>query len=127
MMSLGQSEVMAFVATADSEKSKAFYTEVLGLKLVEDAWFAIVLLAGNTRLHIEKVKKFTPQPFTVLGWQVPDIAAMVGSLAAKGVKFERYPGLEQDAAAIWTTPDGGGKVAWFKDPDGNTLSLTQFG
>jgi catechol 2,3-dioxygenase-like lactoylglutathione lyase family enzyme len=125
-MSLGKSEVMAFVATTNPEKSKAFYTEVLGLKLVEDAWFAIVLMAGNTRLHIEKVKEFTPQPFTVLGWQVRDIAAMVASLAAKGVKFERYPGLEQDAAGIWTTPDGVGKVAWFRDPDGNTLSLTQF-
>ncbi len=126
-MSLGRSEVMAFVATANPEKSKAFYTDVLGLKLVEDAWFAIVLMAGDTRLHIEKVKEFTPQPFTVLGWQVPDIAATVASLAAKGVKFERYPGLEQDAAGIWATPDEGGRVAWFKDPDGNTLSLTQFG
>jgi catechol 2,3-dioxygenase-like lactoylglutathione lyase family enzyme len=126
-MSLGKNEVMAFVATANPEKSKAFYTEVLGLKLVEDAWFAIVLMAGNTRMHIEKVKEFTPQPFTVLGWQVPDIAATVASLAAKGVKFERYPGLEQDAAGIWATPDGVGKVAWFKDPDGNTLSLTEFG
>ena len=125
-MSLGESKVMAFVATANPEKSKTFYTEILGLKLVEDAWFAIVLMAGDTRLHIEKVNEFTPQPFTVLGWQVPDIAAMVASLAAKGVKFERYPGLEQDAAGIWVTPDGVGKVAWFKDPDGNTLSLTQF-
>ena len=124
-MSLGKNEVMAFIATANPEKSKTFYTEVLGLKLVEDAWFAIVIMAGNTRLHIEKVKEFTPQPFTVLGWQVPDITATVASLTAKGVKFERFPGLEQDAAGIWATPDGGGKVAWFRDPDGNTLSLTQ--
>jgi catechol 2,3-dioxygenase-like lactoylglutathione lyase family enzyme len=124
-MSLGRSEVMAFVATTNSEKSKTFFTDVLGLKLVEDAWFAIVLMAGETRLHIEKVKEFTPQPFTVLGWQVPDIAAMVANLAAKGVKFERYPGLEQDAAGIWATPDGGGKVAWFKDPDGNILSVSE--
>ncbi len=73
-----------------------------------------------------RARKFTPLPFTALGWKVPDIKATVDKLAKKGVKFERIPELQQDAAGIWTTPGVAGKVAWFKDPDGNLLSLTQF-
>ena len=113
------------IATTQPERAKEFYSEVLGLKLVEDGWFALVFTAGGTRLHIQKVKQFSPLPFTALGWTVADIAATVARLAKKGVKFERYNGMKQDAAGIWTTPEGG-QVCWFKDPDGNTLSLTQF-
>ena len=123
---LGDNEVMAFVATTQPEKAKAFYAEILGLRLVEDDWFAIVFSAGGTTLRIQKVKEFSPLPFTVLGWKVADLKQTVEGLSKKGVTLERYPGMQQDDAGIWTTPDGAGKVCWFKDPDGNTLSLTQF-
>ena len=123
---IGECPVIAMIATTQAERAKQFYSEVLGLRLIEDSWFAIVYMAGGTRLHIQKVKEFSPQPFTAMGWTVGDIAAAAAELSKKGVKFERYKGMEQDAAGIWTTPDGGGKVCWFKDPDGNTLSLTEF-
>jgi catechol 2,3-dioxygenase-like lactoylglutathione lyase family enzyme len=118
--------LIAMVATTQAERAKQFYSDVLGLKLIEDGWYALVYMAGGTRLHIQKVKEFTPQPFTAIGWTVADIAATAAGLAKKGVKFERYKGMEQDAAGTWTTPDRVAKVCWFKDPDGNTLSLTEF-
>jgi len=124
---LANYKVMAFVGTTDPERAKKFYRDALGLKFIEDAWWAIVFEAGGTRIQIEKAReKFTPVPFTALGWSVPDIAAEVARLSKNGVMFERFKELPQDDAGIWTTPDGVGKVAWFKDPDGNTLSLTQF-
>jgi catechol 2,3-dioxygenase-like lactoylglutathione lyase family enzyme len=122
----GDDELVALVATAQPEKAKVFYSEVLGLKLVEDSQFAIVFLAGGTTLRIQNVREFLPLPFTTLGWKVADIEATMEKLSKKGVKFERYPGLTQDNAGIWTTPDGSAKVCWFKDPDGNTLSLTEY-
>jgi catechol 2,3-dioxygenase-like lactoylglutathione lyase family enzyme len=122
---LGDNQLMAFVATTQPEKAKAFYSEVLGLKLIEDAWFAIIFAAGGTTLHIQKVKEFTPVPFTALGWKVADIKASVNQLSKKGVKFERFPGMEQDVSGIWTPPGSKTGVCWFKDPDGNLLSLTQ--
>ncbi len=124
---LGQSEVMAFVATVQPERAKAFYRDVLGLKLVEDAWWAMTFEMKGCRLHIQKLQdKFTPHPFTALGWKVSNIEDLVDKLAKKGVVFERPPGLQVDAKGIWSPPDSGGaKVAWFKDPDGNTLSLSQ--
>jgi len=123
---LGDYEVMVFVGTAQPERAKAFYGGVLGLKLVEDAWWAIVYEVGGRHLHIEKAReKFTPVPFTALGWKVPDIDATVRELGKRGVSFERFQGLQQDEAGIWTTQEGG-KVCWFKDPDGNLLSMTQF-
>lgn len=122
---LADRPVIAMIATTQPERAKAFYSETLGLKLIEDGWFALVFTAGGTRLHIQKVKDFTPLPFTAIGWTVTDIAAIAAGLERKGVKFERYQGMTQDDSGIWTTPDGT-KVCWFKDPDGNTLSLTQF-
>ena len=124
---LADTEPMAFVATTQPEKAKAFYSGVLGLKLDLEDQFLMVFHAGPIRLMLQKVQQFTPQPFTVLGWRVPDIKSMNAQLASRGVKFEHYPGMEQDAAGIWTVPGGAGKVCWFKDPDGNTLSLTQGG
>jgi catechol 2,3-dioxygenase-like lactoylglutathione lyase family enzyme len=122
---LGEQPLIAMIATTQPDRAKEFYARTLGLKLIEDGWFALVFMAGGTRLHIQKVKEFTPLPFTAIGWTVADIAATTAVLANKGVKFERFNGMTQDHAGIWTTPDGG-KVCWFKDPDGNTLSLTQF-
>ena len=123
---LGECPVIAMIATTQPEHAKTFYSETLGLKLIEDGWFALVYMAGGTRLHIQKVKEFMPLPFTAIGWKVDNIAATASALADKGVKFQRFPGMEQDSAGIWTTPDRAAKVCWFKDPDGNTLSLTQF-
>jgi catechol 2,3-dioxygenase-like lactoylglutathione lyase family enzyme len=123
---LGDCKVMAMLATTQPERAKAFYRDVLGLKLVEDAWWAIVFVAGGIRLHLQKVQQFTPLPFTALGWEVADIKSAVAELSKKGVKFERYKELPQDEAGIWTPPDTTTGVCWFKDPDGNTLSMTQF-
>jgi catechol 2,3-dioxygenase-like lactoylglutathione lyase family enzyme len=116
--------IMAFVATTRPEQARAFYQGVLGLPLVEDTPFALVFQAGGTNLRVQKAGPFQPHPFTALGWQVPDIAAAVKELAGRGVTFARYDFIPQDELGIWTTPDGA-RVAWFKDPDGNTLSLTQ--
>ena len=76
-------------------------------------------------LRVTSVGEFTPHPFTVLGWETPDIVRDIWKLTEAGVTFERYPGMKQDQLGIWTAPSGG-QIAWFKDPDGNTLSLTQF-
>ena len=124
-MILAENEMIGFVATTQPERAKAFYCEVLGLELVEDGWHAIVFTAAGRTLMVQKVREFVPLPFTTLGWRVADIGAAVAALAGRGVKFERYPELQQDDAGIWTNPDGKAKVCWFKDPDGNTLSLTQ--
>lgn len=123
-MSIARSPVVAFVATTDAPRARAFYEGALGLAITEDSPFALVANAGGTMLRIQKVQELTPQPFTALGWQVSSIEKTMSELAMKGVTFERYDFLEQDASGVWTTPDGA-KVAWFKDPDGNTLSLTQ--
>jgi catechol 2,3-dioxygenase-like lactoylglutathione lyase family enzyme len=122
---LGSSQVMAFAATDDAPGSLAFYRDVLGLRLIADEPFALVFDAGGTMLRIQKAGQVQPPPYTTLGWQVSDIEQVVRALREKAVEFERYQHLEQDAAGIWTTPDGT-KVAWFKDPCGNLLSLTQF-
>jgi catechol 2,3-dioxygenase-like lactoylglutathione lyase family enzyme len=121
---LGASEVIAFVATTDAGKAKAFYREVLGLELKSDEPFALVFDANGTMIRVSKVREFSPAPFTVLGWRVPDIESMVQGLGERGVVFERFPGFPQDSLGIWSAP--GAKVAWFKDPDGNMLSITQF-
>lgn len=121
----GDTKTIAFVATARAAAALAFYRDVLGFTLQEDAPHALVFEAFGTMLRIQKVEHLEPQPFTALGWAVADIRAEVDALAARGVAFERYGFIPQDDEGIWTTPDGA-KVAWFHDPDGNTLSLTQF-
>jgi catechol 2,3-dioxygenase-like lactoylglutathione lyase family enzyme len=118
--------IIAFVATKSPERARDFYENVLGLKLVADEQWAIVFDAKGTMLRIQKVQDLRPQPFTALGFRVPDIASAVRELTGKGVDFVRYEFLPQDALGIWDAP-GGGRVAWFRDPDGNLLSLTQFG
>ena len=122
-------KLMSFVATAHPAKAINFYRDILGpvlhLRLTEDTPFALVFDCGGTMLRVQKVEKIAPAQYTSLGWQVSDIRATIRSLSAAGVKFSRYPGLPQDDDGIWTTPDGS-QVAWFNDPDGNILSLTQF-
>jgi hypothetical protein len=92
--------------------------------LISDDEFALAFESNGTQLRIQKVQRITPPPFTVLGWQVTDIQAAIATLSQAGVSFERYSFMQQDAAGVWTAP-GGTKVAWFKDPDGNLLSLSE--
>ncbi|HEY1639992.1 MAG TPA: VOC family protein [Streptosporangiaceae bacterium] len=122
---LGSSELVAFAATADLRRAREFYEQVLGLTVTDDTDFACVFEAGGTMLRVTAVEQVARPGYTVLGWRVADIAATARELAARGVQLTRYDGMEQDENGIWTTP-GGDQVAWFSDPDGNTLSLTQF-
>jgi catechol 2,3-dioxygenase-like lactoylglutathione lyase family enzyme len=120
-----KSKIICFVATRNPAAAREFYENALGLKLVSDDPFAMVFDADGVMLRVQKVHELTPVKHTVLGWDVPDISARIQELTREGVRFERYPGLPQDELGAWSTPSGA-KVAWFKDPDGNTLSLTQF-
>jgi catechol 2,3-dioxygenase-like lactoylglutathione lyase family enzyme len=122
---LQTSDVVAFVGSADLRRAQAFYGQALGLRLIEQNDFACVFDANGTMLRVTAVAEVARPGYTVLGWRVADIAATVRDLAAKGVAFLRYDGMDQDESGIWTTP-GGDRVAWFADPDGNVLSLTQF-
>ena len=122
---LGTYPVFGFVATTDAQRARTFYEQVLGLRFVEDTPFVQVFDANGIMIRVTPVPGHKPLPHTVLGWRVPDIDAAARALAEKGVVFERFPGMTQDALGIWTSPDGN-RVAWFKDPDGNLLSLTQF-
>jgi catechol 2,3-dioxygenase-like lactoylglutathione lyase family enzyme len=123
---LGSHKLMAFAPTLDANKARSFYEGVLGLSVLSQDNFALALDANGIMLRVTNVPpSFKPQPFTILGWQVPDIAQSVSGLRQKGVRFEMFGMPTQDAEGIWTAP-GGAKVAWFKDPDGNILSLTQF-
>jgi predicted enzyme related to lactoylglutathione lyase len=122
---LNDADLVAFVATTDISKARAFYADVVGLTLTEDTPFACVFDANGTSVRLTPVRDHTPAPFTVLGWNVVDIAATVRGLSGRGVAFQRFDGMEQDELGIWTTP-GGDFVAWFKDPDDNVLSLTQY-
>jgi catechol 2,3-dioxygenase-like lactoylglutathione lyase family enzyme len=121
---LNSRQVVAFVPTKHVKEARAFYEESLGLCFVSEDRFALVLDANGTTLRVSIVPDFKPHPFTILGWQVPDIQDAVSDLNAKGVTFEHFGFAEQDVQGIWSAP-GGAKVAWFKDPDGNVLSLTQ--
>ncbi len=123
---LGNATVTAFVATANPARAKAFYRDTLGLRLVSDDQFAIAFDCNGVQLRIQKVEKVQPHPFTALGWQVPRIRDAVQGLAKRGVAFERYSFLEQDDVGVWRAPSTA-QVAWFKDPDGNLLSLTEGG
>ncbi len=123
---LGRRNLVAFVTVVDVDKARTFYRDTLGLKLVrEDLPFALVFDANGIMLRVSISKQRAALPGTVLGWDVPDIGAAVSDLVAAGVGFERYDFLKQDDQGIWTSPTGA-KVAWFKDPDENLLSLTEF-
>ncbi len=124
-VSLGTSDLIAFVPTRDMTKARPFYETTLGLPLEGESPVACAFRAGGVLLRVIAVEKLEPYPFTVLGWSVEDISATVEGLTAAGVVFERIEGVEQDELGVWRSP-GGASVAWFKDPDGNTLSLTQF-
>jgi catechol 2,3-dioxygenase-like lactoylglutathione lyase family enzyme len=122
---LNSSALVAFVGVSDLDLARRFYGEKLQLSLRDEAPHALIAQVGGTMLRITAVGEVSPVPYTVLGWDVTDIAAAVDHLTARGVTFARYDGLEQDERAIWTAP-GGARIAWFLDLDGNNLSLTQF-
>ncbi len=121
---LGKQKVMAFLATTNAARSLAFYKNIVGLRLIADEEFAVVFDANGTMLRIQKAESVEPAPYTALGWEVSDIDSAISALRKKKVSFERYGFLGQDGD-VWTAP-GGTRIAWFKDPDGNLLSLTQF-
>ena len=122
---LGKKDIIAFIPTRDRAKARRFYVGVLGLAFKEQDAFADVIDANGIDIRIVDVGDgFTPAPFTILGWAVEDIMEAVTGLRAKGVKFETYDAMDHDALGIWTAPDGA-RVAWFKDPDGNVVSVSQ--
>ena len=121
---LRKATLTAFAATATPTRSKAFYQDTLGLRILGDDQFALAFDSNGVQLRIQKVDKVSPPPFTVLGWQVRSIKRTMAGLSRRGVTFERYSFLDQDDAGVWQAPSGT-KVAWFKDPDGNLLSLAE--
>jgi len=117
-------KIVAFVGTTDPVRAKAFYRDKLGLTLLTEDPFAVVFEANGTMLRVSIVPKVVAAGYTVLGWNVPDAIVAAQFLKSAGIQCERYEGMSQDALGIWSAP-GGAKVAWFKDPDGNTLSISE--
>ena len=118
-------ELIAFVSTTNPARADKFYADALGLQLVNQSPFALVVDAHATMLRVTVVEQLDPAPNTVLGWAVADISEATRALVARGVVFLNYEGMRQDAQGIWQSPSGA-MIAWFTDPDGNVLSLTQF-
>jgi len=121
---LANKELKAFVPTLQPDKAKHFYKDILGLKLLSEDDYGIEFNANGTLLRVIFVHELKPQVFTILGWNVIDIVSAIKSLNKKGILCEKYDFMDQDKLGIWISP-GGSKVAWFKDPDGNVLSLTE--
>jgi catechol 2,3-dioxygenase-like lactoylglutathione lyase family enzyme len=121
---LSGADLVAFVSTTDAERAKSFYGGTLELPLLEQTPFACVFQAPNAVLRVTLAERVTPAPYTVLGWLVPDVRAAITELRARGVPTVRYDGMEQDELGVWRSPTGA-RIAWFRDPDGNVLSLTQ--
>jgi len=120
------SKMIGFVTTAHADKARQFYGNVLGFRLISEDDFALVFDAEGTLLRVGKGRKSPPAQHTILGWEVFDIHAAIRALTARGVKFEQFglPFMKQDEHGVWTPPNGD-QVAWFKDPDGNTLSISR--
>lgn len=122
---LNTSYLVCFTATSKSDASKVFYQDVLGLTLIEDNPIAIVFDVNGVMLRIQKVANHVPLHCTAVGWHVQHIKSVIDELTKKGIQFERFHGMDQDERGIWKAPSGA-KIAWFKDPDGNILSLTEW-
>jgi predicted enzyme related to lactoylglutathione lyase len=119
-------KTMSFIIARDQARAKKFYAETLGFKQTGEDPFAAVFDLNGVMLRVTPIKDHQPPAHTVLGWEVADIEAEVKALTARGVTFQRYEGFDMDALAIWTSPDGKARVAWFLDSEGNNLSLAQF-
>src|SRR5579859_6101686 len=122
---LGASRIMAFVPTRDPVRARGFYEGALGLRFIGEDHFALVFDTEGIMLRVTTVPEFEPMKFTILGWEVPDVENAVATLEGRGVRFEHYGLPDQNERGVWAAPSGA-KVAWFKDPDGNVLSVTQF-
>lgn len=123
---LESAKPVVIIATRDRAISMPWYRDTLGLKLLsEDPYAAVFALCGAV-MRLSTIENWTPHEHTVFGFEVSDISASVRALIARGVKFIVYPGFGQSEDGVWTSPDGAAKVAWFNDPDGNNLSLTEF-
>lgn len=125
-MTLANSKPVTFVGTADRAAAKAFYGETLGLMQLSEDDFAVVYDLAGTMMRLTDIAGHAPSPHTILGWVVEDIAATMAALRARGVEFQIYEGFGQRKDGVWQPPGGGPQIAWFLDPDGNNLSLTQF-
>jgi len=112
------------IPVTDVKRARAFYEGVLGLTFVSDDGFALVFNANGIMIRVVKAQQFTPVQYTILGWNVNEIENVVVLLQERGLHFERFGFFKQDDLGIWTAPNGD-KVAWFKDPDGNTLSISE--
>ena len=123
---LDAAKIVAFLPTLDFERARPFFADALGLPLVAEDAYALTFNANGTTLRVTLVESLAAHPFTVLGWWVDDVPGTVDRLAQRGVVFERYPSMEQDERGLWAPPGSRVQVAWFKDPDGNTLSITGF-
>jgi len=121
---LGKTDIVAMIPTTDTAKARSFFEGVLGLSFVREDGFALVFSANGIMIRVVRLEKFTPVQYTILGWQVKEIEKVVVRLQEQGVHFERFGFFKQDDLEIWTAPNGD-KVAWFKDPDGNTLSVSE--
>jgi catechol 2,3-dioxygenase-like lactoylglutathione lyase family enzyme len=121
---LSDKKLKAFAPTTNIKQAKRFYNDLLGLPLISEDNYAAEFDANGTILRVTIVPELTPQGFTILGWNVPDISEVIKLLNQQGIECNRYDFLEQDKSGVWISP-GGSKVAWFKDPDGNVLSLTE--
>lgn len=122
---LKDARLVAMLPTADPDAAKAFFKDVMGFALRHEDSFALVFDGGGARLRVQKVETFTPHPFTVIGWTVPDIRAAIRDLKSRGVTFERYPNMGQDEDGVWTPPGSKAGVCWFKGPEGHLFSLSQ--
>jgi catechol 2,3-dioxygenase-like lactoylglutathione lyase family enzyme len=127
MGALADARPIIIICTRERAKSLPFYRDKLGLTLLSEDDFAAVFDIGGEIMRLSTVAGWRPHEHTVLGFKVGDIAKTVRALKAKGVATIVYPGFNQDADGVWTAPGGAVKVAWFNDPDGNNLSLTEFG
>jgi len=122
---LSDPKITAFLPTCKPKLSKQFYKNILGLQLVSEDEYALEFVWNGTSLRITIVDNFTPHPFTVLGFKIDNIAEQIKSLSDKSVEFKKYNHFDQDELGIWTSPTNA-KIAWFRDPDGNLLSLTEY-
>jgi catechol 2,3-dioxygenase-like lactoylglutathione lyase family enzyme len=122
---LRSSALISFAATSDAARARQFYESTLGLTFVSSDQFALVFDLNGTMLRVQIVDHVNPRGYTVLGWRVANIVEEVQTLSKRGVSFARYEGMDQDENGIWTAPSKA-KIAWFTDPDGNILSLTEF-
>lgn len=121
---LTDGKVIGFVPTTDPVRARAFYEKQLCLTFVSEDAFALMFDANGTMIRVACVATYTPAPFTILGWNVKNIRECAMQLQRNGIEFQRFPGMDQDDAGVWTAP-GGARVAWFRDPDGNMLSISE--